>query len=171
MEENEDVVLDTGVNGSEAKKAKPANESSSSKHNESNQKKRTKALLKWIIDRHEPFCLVNNKSFLEFINILDPKYVVPCRSTVAELIKEEFDIKAEKVRTFLKNYEGKVNITSDGWSSNATDPYVVVTSSLITKEFKLCSFILDFFNFPHPHDAYNIKESIKEVNYLVLIFF
>lgn len=111
----------------------------------------------------------NNKSFLEFINILDPKYVVPCRSTGAELIKEEFDIKAEKVRTFLKNYEGKVNITSDGWSSNATDPYVVVTSSLITKEFKLGSFILDFFNFPHPHDAYNIKESIKEVNYLVLI--
>ena len=37
--------------------------------------------------------------------------------------------------------------------------------------FKFLTFDGRHGNFPHPHDAYNIKESIKEVNYLVLIFF
>ena len=46
---------------------------SNSKHSEANQTKRTNALIKWIIDRHEPFRLVDNKRFLEFIHILDPK--------------------------------------------------------------------------------------------------
>ena len=65
----------------------------------------------------------------------------------------------------------KINLTCDGWVSLSKEPYITITCHFIDNEWKRLNFVLDFFFFPHPHDFYNISESIIEVNQILIKFF
>ena len=72
------------------------------------QKKRNKVLLDFIIDSFESFAVVDKKKFIEFCYVMDPRYVVPERHTVAELVKSNFYELYNKCKITLKGLNSKV---------------------------------------------------------------
>jgi len=112
----------------------------------------------------QAFSMVDNESFRKFCYLLDRRFVVPERHTVASLIRSSFNVSYERIKEKLSKIESKINLTTDGWVSKAKDPYVAITCHFIDNSWVAQKLILDFFHFPHPHDAFNISEAIKEVS-------
>ena len=54
------------------------------------------------------FSMGDDKLLLEFIYVIDPRYVVPDRKTIKEYIKKEFDSKFDEVKKLLFNATSKV---------------------------------------------------------------
>ncbi|CAG8533356.1 16053_t:CDS:2 [Cetraspora pellucida] len=71
-------------------------------HNEQEQKKRNEKLIFWLIVNQQSFTMVENQYFHEFINILDPHYVVPTRQAAKNMIMDEFYKRHEKVKNYIK---------------------------------------------------------------------
>ena len=133
------------------------------KYSADKQRKFTDLLLMFVVEDLQAFNLVNSKSFLSFVYALNPKYICPERRTVKELLGKDFDELKRKLKETLDSNDSKVWYTSDGWSSMRFDPNLALTGHYIDKEFNYKSFLLDFKDFPHPHDQYNISETIYEV--------
>ena len=76
------------------------------------QKKRNKFLMDFLIDSFESFAVVDKKKFIEFCYVMDPRYVVPERHTVAELVKSNFEESYNKVKQTLKDLNSKVILIS-----------------------------------------------------------
>ena len=113
----------------------------------------------------QPFRLCNDESFLNLLYALDPKFVPPDRKTLSDYLRDDFDRRCQEIKVILNDLKSKVSLTTDCWLSAAGDPYIVITCHFIDEDFFFQSFILDFVHFPHPHDAFNIAEVIKEVIY------
>jgi uncharacterized protein involved in high-affinity Fe2+ transport len=62
----------------------------------------------------------------------------------------------------------KISFTIDGWTSSNNISFLSITAHLITKEWELKSFLLDFIKLDGPHSGDNIKEaflkSLKSYN-------
>lgn len=138
------------------------------KHCDRKQNVLNQLLLKFIIDNMQAFAVVDNKCFLELMYELDPMYVVPDRKTIAENIKNNFDDQLNKIKTLIKETKSKINLTTDAWVSQSNEPFIVITSHFIDNSYVQRNLVLDFFYFPHPHDAYNISEAIRQVYYGIL---
>ena len=60
-------------------------------------------LKNFIIQTTMYFSLLNEESFLEFVYLLDPRYVPPDRKTIRNQIEVENEISFLKVKEILKN--------------------------------------------------------------------
>ena len=69
-----------------------------------------------------PLTMLRQKAFREFVEALDPRYVLPGIPSISKIHIPNFDKKImEEVRMDLKNPEVKhVAMTSDGWSSKVS---------------------------------------------------
>ena len=103
------------------------------------------------------------KSFRKFINALQPKYVLPDEKTVKQKVLEKYAKLRPKVEQLTMGSDSLKSWTSDGWSSNNLDPYLMLTTHFIDKEFRYFELAYDFSLFPHPHDQFNSSEKLFEV--------
>ena len=69
-----------------------------------------------------PLSMIRQKAFREFVEALDPRYVLPGTQSISKIHIPNFDKKImDEVRKDLKNPEVKyVAMTSDGWSSKVS---------------------------------------------------
>ena len=69
-----------------------------------------------------PLSMIRQKAFREFVEALDPRYVLPGTQSISKIHIPNFDKKVmDEVRMDLKNPEVKyVAMTSDGWSSKVS---------------------------------------------------
>ena len=109
------------------------------------------------------FSLLNEDSFLEFVYLLDPRYVPPDRKTIRERIEAEYKSAFEKIKNILNNVS--VNLTCDIWTSLVLDPNLGITAHYIDANWIYRSHILDVSLFPHPHDNQSILAALKEVTF------
>lgn len=99
------------------------------------------ALMKLLVGKVLPLSLVDNPLFKEFVNLLDPRYKIPSRSTVnRELTKKHKEIK-EVVKAEVQGCND-IAITHDGWTSCSTESYSCVTAHYITVDWELVSAVL-----------------------------
>ena len=124
----------------------------------------TKQLLEFLTDNLQPFALVDNQSFIEFVRTLNPNYRLPDRKTIREHLKQEYATKFARLKRFFASCESKINLTLDIWSSIASEPYIAFTAHLIDNTWTLRSFLLDIYYFPFPHDGKSIAFAIYDVN-------
>ena len=68
---------------------------------EAQKKERDLALITWIIIDQQPFCVVENNKFLELINILDPRYKIPERHQVKDMVVSYFNEQRTKIADIL----------------------------------------------------------------------
>ena len=100
------------------------------------------AILQFIVKDLRPFSVVQNSGFQNLLHVLEPRYTIPSR--------QHFSYKAlpelyEKKKTELKSNLAEavaVALTTDGWTSRATESYVTITCNYIDKEWKLRSNVL-----------------------------
>lgn len=78
------------------------------KHCSTEQTKRTKALLEFIVESFQSFSIVNSKAFLNFCYLMDNRYTVPERHTVSSLLDKEFENSVGKLRALLSTLDAMV---------------------------------------------------------------
>lgn len=123
-----------------------------------------KALLQMICTDYQPFTIVEDKGFKNFISLLDPRYILPCPNTVAnKLLKEEYLEKYQKLKNEL-NATDFVSITCDLWTSRITESYLTVTCHFI-KDWKIQNKVLSTKPLENGinHTAENIANSLKSI--------
>ena len=74
------------------------------KHGVEEQTKRTKALLDFIIESFQAFSIVNTRSFLNFCYLMDPRFVVPERHSISNLIDREFESSLNQLKIVIMNF-------------------------------------------------------------------
>lgn len=53
-------------------------------------------LLQMIVLDFQPFSIVNDEGFVKFVYALDPRYKIPCRFTVSNLLLNKYYSEAKK---------------------------------------------------------------------------
>lgn len=84
-----------------------------------------------------PYSVVENAGFRHMLKTIEPRYKLPTRATFTEsalpaLYKET---KAKVMELMCK--ARRVAITSDAWTSVATESYVTITAHYISKDWKI----------------------------------
>jgi hypothetical protein len=138
---------------------------SNAKYGPVGQAKLNDLFIKFVVSDLQAFNIATSKPFLEFIYALNPKYNVPDRKTLSELINKKYEEKKKEIQHVVQKCSSKLSFTTDSWSSIQCDPYLSLTVHYIDDNFNYKKLLLDFLDFPHPHDQFNISETIFEVNF------
>ncbi|XP_041361015.1 E3 SUMO-protein ligase ZBED1-like [Gigantopelta aegis] len=92
---------------------------------------------------------------------LDPRYQLPSRTYFAEtVIPNMYQECRADVISSLKDVP--VALTTDGWTSRATQSYVTITTSHITEDWNLKSFVLQTRELPESHTGVNIAQVLTD---------
>ncbi|XDV36064.1 hypothetical protein PO909_005915 [Leuciscus waleckii] len=90
------------------------------------QRELDEALINMVVKDLQPFTIVDDEGFREFVNKLDPSYVLPSRKVLKIMVSEKYNKAKEKTMEDLQKAEF-VSLTADMWSSINMDGYLGVT--------------------------------------------
>lgn len=117
-----------------------------------------------IVKDLQPFSIVKDLGFKEFVAGLDPSCVMPSRKTLSQsLLPLLYGDILEKVRLVIATEAEYVTLTTDTWTSNCTEGYMAVTAHFITNNWELKSFLLECFSFTERHTAENLRNELVRV--------
>lgn len=127
-------------------------------------------LTKWIVNASQPFSVVEDRDFIEYIASLREQYPLPTRNTVRNRILKLW--KEEKARCRMeleRDCSGKrVGITTDMWTSVAKRGYMVVTLHYVDTAWQMKSVIIAFKRVLYPHTADRLAahfvEAVQEMS-------
>ena len=89
-----------------------------------------------------PFSVVENVGFKNLLAVLQPRYKVPSRQHFSDkALPALYEQKKIEVKKDLAAASA-VALTTDGWTSRATESYMTITFSHIDKEWKMRSYVL-----------------------------
>ena len=133
-----------------------------------------KKLVDWIVNHAQPFTVVDQDDFVEFILALRPEYPLPARNTVRAKILERWAGEKKKVRMKLAQelFGTRCGVTTDMWTSAAKRGYMVITLHYIDEEWVMKSVIIAFKRvlYPHSGDRLGVHfiEAVKEMDPVLL---
>lgn len=127
------------------------------------QKEKHKLFVNWIITDQQPFTIVENKNFKNFIASIQPKYKIPSRHTIKDMIMNKFKNAQIQINNYLQLSTSKISLTMDMWSTITSLGILAVTIHFIRDDWQFDHFVLDVFYVPSPHTALVIKDSIVEI--------
>ena len=122
----------------------------------------TEKVAKFMVKDLRPFSVVSNDGFRDLVQTLDPKYVLPSRTYFSQTIIPDM---YENVKSQVQASLSKallVAITTDGWTSRATESYVTIKSCHISEEWCLKNYVLQTRSLPVSHTGINIANVIKQ---------
>lgn len=111
----------------------------------------------------QPFSLVTDTGFKEFVAALNPAYHLPDRHNISKTLLPAF---YEECLTHMKNLivTGKTFcITTDGWTSTNNTSFVAITAHFLNDEFKLISILLECSATEKRHTAENLATDLQKV--------
>lgn len=124
----------------------------------------TAKLIQWIIVDLQPFNIVEQKQFQQFIHTLDPRYVLPCRQTIKEEITALFLQRRTNIISEINNFTTKVALTTDIWSSNYNNTaFLGITMHYINDDWKIKKCLLDFISIEGSHTGRLILTKLSEI--------
>lgn len=86
--------------------------------------------------------MIENAGFRSLMRCLEVRYDIPSRTPFAQkLIPKLYQSTREKVEAAMKT-SPIVAMTTDGWTSRATESYITITAHTIDQEFKLHEYVL-----------------------------
>ncbi|EXX60023.1 zinc finger BED domain-containing protein 4-like [Rhizophagus irregularis DAOM 181602=DAOM 197198] len=125
---------------------------------------RDKAVVIWIIDNQQPFSVVENEKFIEMMHIFDPRYKIPDRHQIKEMIIDEFNERHSNIGYDLQKISSKVSFTADMWTSTiSSEAYLGLTIHYIDQNWVLRHFLLDIIPFKVRHTGINMAAAITNV--------
>ena len=122
----------------------------------------TSSIARYIVQDLRPLSVVEGSGFRDMIKTLDPRYPLPSRPHFSEtVIPRLYEETVSKVKACLF-MASVVALTTDGWTSHATESYVTITSVHITPDWELKNFVLQTRAMPDSHTGVNIAGVIRE---------
>ncbi len=91
-------------------------------------------LTEWICSGFQAFEVVENEFFKRFIHALNEEYKLPSRKTVSERLVPELAAVVEIETKAVLSKATDVVITTDGWTSNATENFLALTGHFIQED-------------------------------------
>ncbi|KAG1861978.1 hypothetical protein C8R48DRAFT_583107, partial [Suillus tomentosus] len=74
-------------------------------------------IVRWVAESLCPFNIVKNRAFQSLMKTGRPEYYIPSPSTVSRDVRLVFARTRKRVAKMLQEYDGKINFTTDGWTS------------------------------------------------------
>ena len=105
----------------------------------------------------QPSAIVEDKGFKKFVSLLDPKYQPPSRRNLMRRIPVK-----EIVKNKL-NASSTVCLTTDIWTSRASQGYMTVTCHFIDESWLLKTFVLETFHLSTSQSAQNITAELIRI--------
>ncbi|KAJ8303649.1 hypothetical protein KUTeg_018759 [Tegillarca granosa] len=122
----------------------------------------TNSIANFIIKDLRPYRIVESKEFKDMLKTLDSRYTVPGRKTFSyKIIPDKYrEVKQEVIASLSKAEQ--VALTSDGWTSRATQSYVTITSTHISQNLELVNYVLQTRSMPESHTGENIADCLQQ---------
>uniref|UniRef100_A0A1X7UJA9 BED-type domain-containing protein n=1 Tax=Amphimedon queenslandica TaxID=400682 RepID=A0A1X7UJA9_AMPQE len=122
-----------------------------------------KALVKMITTDLQPASFVEDTGFNEFLRVIDPKYTPPSRRTIMrDHLSQLYSSKCDELRKELEGVQ-HCSITTDCWTSRATEGYIIVTCHYIRNNWELRSMVLNTTRLTTSHTSENLALALKEI--------
>uniref|UniRef100_A0A8C9Z4Z2 BED-type domain-containing protein n=1 Tax=Sander lucioperca TaxID=283035 RepID=A0A8C9Z4Z2_SANLU len=116
--------------------------------------------LTWFICKDmRPINITQGSGFKDFIHELEPRYTVRSRATITDRVVKLYDTTSDNIRQMISGK--KIALTTDGWTSLATEAYVTVTAHFIDNDWELKDVILKMAEVQKSHTAENVAECIS----------
>ena len=114
-----------------------------------------------IVKDLRPIRTVECEGFHNLMNYLEPGYVIPSRKQFAADIIFKHTKCQEVLKEHLKNKAKFITLTTDIWTSIATESYITATAHYIDDNWELQAFVLETMPFPDRHTGINIVDKLK----------
>ena len=125
--------------------------------------KSRKVLVKWICKRNRPFSIVEDPEFIEFCALLDPKFELPSRSTIARDVEATYKVEKEKMVEKLKDVP-YLHGTNDGGSAINGESFLSNTVHYVDPEtWQLKNVTLGCTVMKEAHTAKNYRAHVEAV--------
>ena len=120
----------------------------------------TNKIVEFIALDLKPLRTVDGIGFRRFLEFIEPGYKIPSRTHVRTMCQKRFEELKDVVAASLTDQF--VSLTTDIWTSRATQAYLTITSHFITKDWKMQSSVLQTREMPERHTGVNISERLLE---------
>ena len=134
-----------------------------SKCSEARAKGITDRVSQMIVQDLQPIRLVECEGFRNLLSYLEPGYTLPSQKQFSSDIIHKFETCKDKLKKRLEAEALSIALTTDIWTSMATEAYMTVTGHYIDPNLKLQNFVLETLPFPERHTGVNIAEKLKGV--------
>ncbi|CAK6949708.1 zinc finger BED domain-containing protein 1-like [Scomber scombrus] len=121
----------------------------------------TDKLTRFICKDMRPINISQGSGFKDFVHELEPRYAVPCRATISDRVVKLYDTTKDDIRKMIRGKN--LALTTDGWTSIATEAYVTVTAHFINEDWELKDIILKTAEAQKTHTAENVAVCITNI--------
>ncbi|KAL2102146.1 hypothetical protein ACEWY4_001314 [Coilia grayii] len=120
----------------------------------------TEAIAGFVCKDMRPYSVVENEGFRHLMKVTEPHYIMVSRKRLSEeVIPNMYQSVKENVKSKLQSAE-RVGITSDTWTSLATESYMSVTAHFIDGEWNLISYALQTTEVETDHRSASLAEML-----------
>ena len=116
---------------------------------------------RWTWFDMRPISIVRDQGLRELLGFIEPNYQLPSTTHVSALIRKDFEDGRDALTLQLCGHT--IALTTDIWTSKATQSFAMTTAHFLDKEWKLTSCVLETIHFPGNHTAIRISEKLQEV--------
>ena len=125
----------------------------------------TDRIAEFVARNLRPLSVVDSAGFKQLVNYLEPGYKVPSRSHVTSICCKKFDVMKEQLlATVTLATVQYVAVTTDIWTSRATQAYITVTVHFLTDRWKMESKVLQTQEMPERHTGVHISERLLKAS-------
>ena len=109
-----------------------------------------------------PISSFEGEGLCSIVTFLQPGYRLPSRKYITTVLKRKHDVGKEQLKKNLKK-AFSVSLTTDIWSSLATEGYITVSAHYLTPDWDMCSYVLETSGFPERHIGDNIANKLCKI--------
>jgi hypothetical protein len=121
----------------------------------------TKAIGYFIASDMRPYSVVQKEGFKHLVSTLEPRYTLPSRTFFSETVIPDMykKVKARVVSDLEK--ATAISITTDSWTSRATESYVAVTAHFIDPDWEFKSYTLQTRQLSESHTGAHLADVLN----------
>jgi uncharacterized protein YbcI len=121
----------------------------------------TDAIGRFIACDLRPYSIVETSSFKKMFDVAQSKYAVPSRTHFSQTVIPSF---YNDTREAISNQLAQVpyiSLTTDSWTSRATENFVTVTAHFISEDWEPTNFVLQTRSMNDRHTAENLTQELE----------
>lgn len=123
----------------------------------------TDKLMKLFSVDFQPFSIVEDEGFKEFVSALNPSYQIPSRHVISKTyVPAQYEQCKNSCKEVVQNVKA-VCITTDTWTSVNTQSFLSVTAHFINSNFEFNSMLLECSEMLQSHTAPHLAEEIQRI--------
>ncbi len=135
------------------------------KRDKQNKKDLRECLMRFVVMERHAFSIIEEPDFIILLKCLSPDIGISSGKTIERDIFENFNEKKSKLIQMFSEFNFKIAITTDIWTSIANRPYLAITAHFVNVKRNLKQVLIELCYIPHPHGGEQVKNAlIKTLN-------